>query len=136
MLRIRRIVGSANAVSGLSKMSVGTITVATGSGLVASTPVTGPIGAVTGGAAEVLGVVQMAQGLAKLSRGVKQMDEAFSEPFDAASFRNLLGLLPAGQKFDDPCEPTIGEYLQRLRDKFISHPIEAAKQAVKDYFAL
>jgi type VI secretion system secreted protein VgrG len=38
-------------------------------------------------------------------RGLKQLGEAAKESSDCATPRNLLGVLPFGDKFDDPDEP-------------------------------
>ena len=101
----------------------------------ASTPVTGPTGTVSGGAAIALGTAQIASGVANLSRGSQQINEALDEPFDAASAKNLLGLLPAGQEFDDPCEPTPGEFFGGLFNDFVADPAGAALRAAKAFFA-
>jgi type VI secretion system secreted protein VgrG len=51
------------------------------------------------------------------NRGLKLWDEAFTEDWSDASWRNLLGVLPWGDRYDEPCEPTIGEFFrQELRE--------------------
>ena len=35
-----------------------------------------------------------------------------NEKWSDATWKNLLGVLPFGEKYDDPCEPTPGEFLK------------------------
>jgi RHS repeat-associated protein len=44
--------------------------------------------------------------LAAWQRSAIQWDEAFSEEWADASWKNLYGLLPGGTGYDDPCEPS------------------------------
>lgn len=46
-----------------------------------------------------------------------QIGEAFAEKFSDASYRNLLGVAPFGQHFDDPSEPTPQQFFaNNIRD--------------------
>lgn len=51
------------------------------------------------------------------------------------SWKNLLGLLPAGQTFDDPREPGAIEYYRNVRRSFGREPAAAAREYLNDYFA-
>jgi hypothetical protein len=80
--------------------------------------------------------VRQAAGLGKLKRGVLQLDEASSESLSDAAWRNLLGLLPAGQAYDDPGEPTIFEYFGDKVDRFVAEPVRTTTDFVKDVFVI
>lgn len=43
--------------------------------------------------------------LAAWQRATQQWNEALSEDWSQASWKNLYGLLPGGTHYDDPCEP-------------------------------
>ena len=83
-----------------------------------------------------IGIVDAALGLGKLRRGVLQLDEASNESPSDATWRNLLGLLPAGQAYDDPGEPTIFEYFGDKIDRFVSEPFRTTTDFVKDVFVV
>ena len=83
----------------------------------------------------MIGVFQIVLGFANLNRGMKQAREAYSEDWDDASWKNLLGLAPFGQNFDDPCEPGPLEYFSSVWDNLVADPYNTAKQAIKDFFA-
>jgi uncharacterized protein RhaS with RHS repeats len=83
-----------------------------------------------------IGVVDAALGLGKLRRGVLQLDEASKESLSDAAWRNLLGLLPAGQAYDDPGEPTIFEYFGDKVDRFVADPVRTTTDFVKDVFVI
>jgi RHS repeat-associated protein len=42
--------------------------------------------------------------MAAWNRAVTQWEEALSEDFSEATWKNLYGLLPGGTEYDDPCE--------------------------------
>ena len=44
------------------------------------------------------------------NRGALLWDEAFKESWSDASWKNLFGVLPHGEKYDDPCEPSFIDY--------------------------
>ena len=52
------------------------------------------------------------------------------------SARNLLGLLPFGQKYDDPGEPSMGEWAGGQYKKLKESPLRTLKEAIKDFFAI
>ena len=64
------------------------------------------------------------------------MSEAYDESLCQSSFKNVLGLLPFGQKFDDPLEPGPLEYFERIWKRFVVDPTGAAKKAILDFFAI
>jgi type VI secretion system secreted protein VgrG len=71
-----------------------------------------------------------------LSRGVGQMSEGYDESACQSSTKNLLGLLPFGQKYDDALEPGMVEYFTSLWNKLVNDPISTAVEATKDFFAI
>jgi len=44
------------------------------------------------------------------NRGFLLWDEALNENWSGASWKNFLGLLPYGEKYDDPCDPSFKEF--------------------------
>jgi type VI secretion system secreted protein VgrG len=50
-------------------------------------------------------------------RAVQQWREALEESWTDARWRNLLGVLPFGERFDDPCEPTLSEFLSQKYER-------------------
>jgi len=121
-------VGGVNTVRGLAGLGAGTVTLGTSAG--AST-VVGPL-ALPGTA---VGTAQLAFGAANLSRGSQQIRESFNDPA-GPSFRNVLGLLPFGQEFDDPLEPLPQDFAaQRLRGLTTS-PIATGRRLFNEFFAL
>jgi type VI secretion system secreted protein VgrG len=91
---------------------------------------------VRGGAPGVaLGTVKLAFGLANVNRGAGQIAEAADDP-NGPSVRNVLGLLPFGQEFDDPGEPSLVEYAKDKVEKFVKSPARAIKEAAKEFFAI
>jgi hypothetical protein len=124
-----------NVAQGSFAMVGGAGIVATGQGALLTTPVTGPVGAVSGTAATAYGTAKFAGGFARFRRGRQQMFEAAEEGFGDASFRNLLGWLPSGQKYDDPGEPTFGQYWSGLYDRARYDFYGTARDAIRDFFA-
>jgi hypothetical protein len=81
------------------------------------------------------GAAQITLGFGGVSRGSAQMSEAMSDR-SGASPRNLLGLLPMGQEFDDPLEPGMFEFFKKRASEAVADPAGAAKQSVCDLLAL
>jgi hypothetical protein len=70
-----------------------------------------------------------------LRRGAQQLGESLHDRSDP-SIRNLSGLLPFAQKFDDPVEPTpfqwgVGVFRRGVRD-----PAGEVVQTLRDYFVI
>jgi hypothetical protein len=82
-----------------------------------------------------LGTVKLVFGLASVNRGAGQIAESGDDP-NGPSARNLLGLLPFGQKYDDPGEPTLVEFAKDKVEKLVTDPAHAVKEAVKEFFAV
>ena len=55
---------------------------------------------------------------------LKQFGEALNEGASDASLKNLLGVLPYGDQYDDPCEPSIGEFWKKKINDWRSKPGE------------
>ncbi len=132
---VKLAVGTVNTVRGMSSLAQGTILIGTGSGAIITTPVTGPIGGVSGGAAVAVGTAKLALGVSNVKRGLQQIHESLDEPCDSASSKNLYGLAPFGQEFDDSIEPGPAGYAGGLWNQFAADPWDATKRAVKDFFA-
>jgi type VI secretion system secreted protein VgrG len=49
-------------------------------------------------------------GMVAQNRGALLWEEAFKESWSDATWKNLLGVLPHGEKYDDPCEPSVKEF--------------------------
>jgi RHS repeat-associated protein len=121
-------VGAVNSVRGTIGMAKGAATMEAG---ILLTPA-------TGGASTLLtakGAAQMALGFANLNRGLGQMSEATNDT-NGPSAKNLLGLLPFGQKYDDPNEPGAGQYFMDQGRRFIADPAGRVMGVVKDFFAI
>ena len=108
---------------------------AVGEGALLTTPLTGPVGAVSGTAATALGTAKFAFGYGRFRRGRQQMWEAADERLGDASLKNLLGWLPSGQRYDDPGEPTFGQYWSGLYDRARYDFWGTAREAIRDFFA-
>jgi RHS repeat-associated protein len=85
-----------------------------------------------------VGALDIAGGLSGWSRGLQQFHESLNDP-NGPTLRNLLGLLPAGQEFDDPGEPTflefVGEKLDEARS-FADDPRGRLGKWLREYFAI
>jgi hypothetical protein len=57
-----------------------------------------------------------------------QWNEALNENWTDASGRNLLGILPFGTEFDDPCEPSIWDVLKTKAKNFRDKPLEFIRE--------
>jgi type VI secretion system secreted protein VgrG len=122
-------VGFVNAYRGVKGMGTAVGTFVTGTVAIPFTS------GVSGPSAYAIGTAQFAMGFANLNRGVGQMSEAYDESSCQSSSKNLLGLLPFGQKYDDALEPGMGEYFAGIWNNFVTDPIDTAWQATKDFFA-
>ncbi|HEX6992173.1 MAG TPA: hypothetical protein VF151_09810 [Gemmatimonadales bacterium] len=96
----------------------------------ATTPVLG-----VGAPAIPVGAAKVAMGLGNISRGAQQIGESLDSRTGPTA-KNLLGLLPFGQKFDDPAEPGPIEYFKIRYHELITDPIETGKKLLKDFFAI
>lgn len=77
-----------------------------------------------------LGAYKLASGYSTVRRGSLQIGESLNDPSGPA-LTNLWGLVPWGQKFDDPVEPGPIGYLNGLR---LQDPFEVIATALRDYF--
>ena len=59
---------------------------------------------------------------------MQQWNEAWNESWSDAGWENLLGVLPFGTEFDDPCEPSVGEVLKDKASNFSEKPGEFLKE--------
>ena len=82
------------------------------------------IGAPAGAGIAALGFWNINSGGAAHRRAIQQWNEAFQENWSDASWRNLFGVLPFGERFDDPCEPTFREFLRQQYDRALGSPSE------------
>ena len=57
-------------------------------------------------------------------RGLLQWQEAWNENWGDATWGNLLGVLPFGSEYDDPCEPTVGQVLKNKFKKIHDAPLD------------
>jgi hypothetical protein len=64
---------------------------------------------------------------------MQQASEAMDERFLDANIKNLAGWLPAGQKFDDPDEPNVIQYLEDLAGRLGDDRAGAIRQFLDDY---
>ncbi|CAB5154507.1 odd Oz/ten-m homolog 4 [Olavius algarvensis associated proteobacterium Delta 3] len=99
-----------NAANAGRLYASGTIKLAASAGL----DLTG-VGIPAGIGTALLGAWNISSATAAQERAMQQWREAMREEWSDASWKNLKGLLPHGQYIDDPCEPTIREY---LKDKY------------------
>jgi type VI secretion system secreted protein VgrG len=71
-----------------------------------------------------LGAWNLWSAQAAWNRGVQQLNEAWHEGWSDASWKNLLGVLPFGTEFDDPCEPSPWGVLKDKAANFSEKPWE------------
>ena len=121
--------GSVNVARGLSNIVAGA-GLATAGG-VATVPF-GPAAITASGS--LLGGTHIALGVASLNRGLQQLSEA-SEG-GPGSARNLAGILPFGQEFDDHAEPTPTEYFQGLWQLIKDDPAAAVGEIAGGFFSV
>jgi type VI secretion system secreted protein VgrG len=122
-------VGFTNATRGVKGLASGVQTLVTGTVAIPFTE------GISGAVAYPIGIAQLASGVANLSRGVGQMREAHDELICQSSTKNILGLLPFGQKYDDDLEPGPKEYFSDIWNRFAADPAGVLKEAVLDFFA-
>jgi type VI secretion system secreted protein VgrG len=91
----------ANAANAGRLYASGLLRLGVASGLI-STGIGTPGSVVTG----VWGLWNIRAGMVAQNRGLLLWKEAFEESWSDASWKNLLGVLPYGEKYDDPCEPS------------------------------
>ena len=125
---LKMTVGTINMVRGAAGTASGALILTAGS---ATAPVLGPI---TGPAIPV-GAATVAFGLANVSRGAQQFSESLNSESGPVA-KNLLGLLPFGQKYDDPGEPGMVEYFKERYKELVSDPIGTSKRLLKEFFAI
>jgi hypothetical protein len=94
-------VGGVNVVRGGVQTAAGAAVLTAGAATAPLGPVSAP--------ADAVGTAHVVMGLAKVNRGAQQMSEAVDDP-SGPSVRNVLGLLPGGQHYDDRGEPGPFEY--------------------------
>ena len=87
--------------AGMLKLAVSGGLLATGAG--------SPVGVGT----SILGVANVYSAGAAWNRSVEQWNSALQQGWSDATWRNLYGLAPSGQYYDDPGEPTMIEYWRR-----------------------
>jgi type VI secretion system secreted protein VgrG len=81
-------------------------------------------GAPVGAGAAALGGWNIWSGQSAWNRSMQQWNEALNEDWSDASWKNLLGVLPFGTEFDDPCEPSPWEVLKDKTKDFKDKPWE------------
>jgi len=108
---LKSIVSILNGIIGATNIGSGAAFVVTGAGI-GATGVAAPFSI----ASIAYGVFKLNAGIAALRRAKQQFKESIKECPSDATFRNLLGLLPFGQNFDDKGE-TIQDYGQSLLNK-------------------
>ena len=121
---VKLAVGAVNVVRGVTGMAQGA-----GELLVASA------GGTFASVAAVPGTWHLASGLSNLNRGSMQLGESLNDR-SGPSAKNVLGLLPFGQQFDDPAEPGPVEWARGVAQNAARDPIRMLKQAVSEFFAL
>ena len=57
-------------------------------------------------------------------RSLLLWSEAWSESWSDASWKNLLGILPYGEQYDDPCEPSFKEFWSDKLKNWYEKPLE------------
>ena len=90
------------------------------------------------GAGSPAGALLVKVGLSIISRGLRQIHEAANDK-QGPSPRNILGLLPMGQEFDDPGEPTLGEFASEKWQEFLDLPADPGpvlEKWLKELFAV
>ncbi|RMF01967.1 MAG: RHS repeat-associated core domain-containing protein, partial [Alphaproteobacteria bacterium] len=132
-------IGSTKVGVGVVNMGIGLAKMAGGAGIVTAGTETAPFlfGSLTV-PAYVAGGYNIASGAATFNRGAQQLAEGLSDAGSegSAALRNLMGLLPFGQKFDDVAEPTPVGYAQSIGNRLREDLYGTAKQLLLDFFAL
>ncbi len=102
----------ANAFNAGHLYASGMTKIATAAGLTST-----GVGAPAGAGLAALGFWNLYSATAAQERALQEWNEALQEPWSAASWRNLLGVLPYGQHFDDPCEPSFSEFYRQKYER-------------------
>ena len=124
---VKAAVGAVNVVRGVAGA-------ASGSALLTAGALTAPLGPIAV-PSTAWGYTQLSFGLANVNRGAQQLAESGSDAH-GPSLRNLWGLAPFGQEYDDPDEPSPTEYWSEAWKRFTSDPVHALTKSVKDFFAI
>jgi hypothetical protein len=124
---VKAFVGGVNVVRGVTSVASGATLLLSGAALTPVGPISAPVTAV--------GTAKVAAGIANFNRGAQQLGESVDDRGGPAA-KNLLGLLPFGQKFDDRAEPGPGEFVKNTFTRFVTNPGQAAVEAVEDFFAI
>ncbi len=75
-----------------------------------------------------LGTWNLWSAQAAWNRSLQQWNEAWLENWSDASWRNILGVLPFGTEFDDPCEPSVRDVLKDKANNYKNKPSEIVKE--------
>jgi type VI secretion system secreted protein VgrG len=86
------------------------------------------VGAPAGTGIAALGTWNLWSAQSAWNRSLQQWNEAWNESWSDASWRNLLGVLPFGTEFDDPCEPSAWDVLKDKANNFRDKPGEIIKE--------
>jgi type VI secretion system secreted protein VgrG len=81
-----------------------------------------------GAGTAALGAWNLWSGQTAWNRSLQQWNEALTEDWSDASGKNLLGVLPFGTEFDDPCEPSAWEVLKQKARDFRDKPLEFIRE--------
>lgn len=109
------------AASGVLKIGIGGVGKATG------------VGEVPGNGMIALGYWNLNSARAAFLRGNQQFAESSSESFSDVSWRNLLGIAPFGQNFDDTWELTPQEFFKQKWTDLTNDPsLEKAWEFIKE----
>lgn len=89
------------------------------------------IGAAPGALTVGVGLWNLKSGFAAQEASVDLMRQALAEDWDDATWKNLLGIVPFGREFDDPCEAgPLEVYADKAAD-FANKPIEVLTEIGK-----
>jgi RHS repeat-associated protein len=118
---------------GVTNVVVGTVKAAAGVTQLLGAQATAPIlfVSVPAGAA---GTYNLVTGYGAVRREAQQFSESLDDP-SGPTLKNLWGLAPFGQQYDDPGEPGPLQYFRGLAREFVQNPAAATKRAVKDFFS-
>mgnify|MGYP000412030635 CR=1 FL=1 len=124
---VKYVVGSINQIAGAFKFMSGLVLL---SGSARTAPVLGV--SVPSGLA---GGYNLYSGIGGLRRGSLQIFESKNDR-TGPQFKNLLGLLPSGQMYDDIAEPGAIEYWRGMARDLTETPLDTLKQGFKDFWVL
>ncbi|WP_272867046.1 RHS repeat-associated core domain-containing protein [Desulfobulbus propionicus] len=86
------------------------------------------LGAPAGTGVAALGTWNLWSAQSAWNRSLQQWNEAWNESWDDATWKNLLGILPFGTEFDDPCEPSAWDVLKAKAKNFKDKPDEIIRE--------